>query len=373
MSYLAFSNAIVHTGHATHLGQSVLVEGRRIVGLASQAAVPSHYQTIDLRGLHLAPGLLDLQIYGGGGSMFNTDTSADTIARTVAQHRRTGTTGLQLTLSSMPFQKMLDAIEAARQYQQSGQAGLIGLHLEGPYFSLPKRGAHLAQHIKKATLAEIDTLIERSAGLATYLTFAPEEMDDDCLGRLLRSHIQLSAGHSSATYAQAQAAFERGVSRVTHLFNAMTPFQSREPGLVGATYDSQVRASIIADGIHCDFASVRISQQIMGRRLFLITDAVTEDPRGDYDFRFAGDRFTDASGTLAGSALSMIQALRNCVQHVGISLDEALRMASTYPAEVAEQGHRLGRIRPDYQADMLVFDDALEVRGIVEGGNLEWF
>jgi N-acetylglucosamine-6-phosphate deacetylase len=373
MSYCAFSNAIVHTGHTTHLDQAVLVEQHRIVGLTNASAVPSHYEVTDLRGLHLAPGLLDLQIYGGGGSMFNTSTSPETISKTVAQHRRTGTTGLQITLSSMPFSHMLEAIDVAKQYQQSGQGGLLGLHLEGPYFSLPKRGAHLAQYIKKATLLEIEALIERSQGLQTYLTFAPEEMDDACLNRLLRSHIQLSAGHSSATYAQAQAAFERGVSRVTHLFNAMTPFQSREPGLVGATYDSQVRASIIADGIHCDFASVRISHQIMGQRLFLITDAVTQDPLGDYAFRLAGDRFTDANGTLAGSALSMIQAVRNCVRHVGIALDEALRMAATYPAEVIGQGHRMGRIRPDYQADMIVFDGYFEVKATVENGQLAWF
>lgn len=369
----ALHNCIIYTGSTIEQGKAVLIKNDRIIGIVSGSEIPSDYELLDLQGHKVAPSFLDLQIYGGGGSMFNTDTSAETIFNTYTEHRRSGTTGLQITLSSMSFEKMLEAIDVAKSYQQSGRKGLLGLHLEGPYFSMEKRGAHLSQYIRKATIAEVEAIIERSQGLQTYLTFAPEQMDDDCFALLANSHIHLSAGHSSATYRQAKRAFDKGIKRVTHLFNAMTAFQSREPGLVGATYDSDASASIIVDGIHCDFASVRISKKIMAERLFLITDAVTQDPRGAYAFHFAGDRYTDANGVLSGSALTMIQAVQNCVEQVGIPLDEALRMASTYPAQVIGIDNYLGLLAADYQADMLIFNNNFDVTGIVERGEVELF
>ena len=284
-----------------------------------------------------------------------------------------GTTGLQITLSSMSFEAMMESVRVAKAYLQNGGKNLLGLHLEGPYFSMEKRGAHVAKYIRKATRPELETIIAACDGLPTYMTLAPEQQDADCLDLLLASPIKLALGHSSATYWQAKVAFERGFSRVTHLFNAMTQFQSREPGIVGATYDSQARASIIADGIHCDFASVRISKQIMQQRLFLITDAVTQDTRGDYSFQFAGDRYTDQNGVLSGSALTMIQAVQNCVEKVGIPLDEALRMATLYPAQVIDQAHVIGQIAPEFDADLVVFDAQYQVKALVEKGVIEWF
>ncbi|MCY7330705.1 MAG: amidohydrolase family protein, partial [Saprospiraceae bacterium] len=189
-----------------------------------------------------------------------------------------------------------------------------------------------------------------------YLTVAPEQCDDASLDLLLRSTIHLSAGHSNATFAEAQRGFAKGIGRVTHLFNAMSAFQGRAPGLVGATYARKPWTSIIADGIHCDFQSLKISKQILGDKLFLISDAVTESLTGDYRFRYAGDRYVDAAGTLAGSSLTMWQAVQNVVQHCDIELAEALRMASAYPAVVVGEGHRLGRIAPGYAAEMIMFD-----------------
>ena len=172
---------------------------------------------------------------------------------------------------------------------------------------------------------------------------------------LLESDIIIAAGHSSATFKQAKNAFQQGIKRVTHLFNAMSQLQGREPGLVGAAYNSEAWASIIPDGIHVDFASIKISKKMMGKRLFIITDAVTDDISGDYKFIHAGTHYTDLKGTLSGSALTMMQGVKNCVEKVEVSVEESLRMASTYPAEVLNLDHCLGKIKPNYQANMVIY------------------
>jgi N-acetylglucosamine-6-phosphate deacetylase len=367
------TNGRIFTGESLLEQHAIEIKAGKIGLVVPQKTLRPQTPTIDLQGAYVAPAFIDLQIYGGGGSLFNTEPTQATIQKTYEVIRRSGTLHFQLTVSSTPLELMLTAIETARQYQDAGGAGLLGLHLEGPYFNPAKRGAHLAACVRKPTVAELSLLIEKGQDVVTYLTFAPEEIPDDCWPLLLKSGWHLSAGHSNATYAQAMAGFERGIGLVTHLFNAMSPLQSREVGLVGATYDAQVRASIIVDGIHTDYAAVRISKKMMGERLFLITDAVTNDTRGDYKFSFAGDRFVDEDGTLSGSALTMIQAVANCVQQVGIPLDEALRMASTYPAAAIEQAHVLGKIKTNFQADLVVFDDDFQVKGIVEKGLWESF
>jgi N-acetylglucosamine-6-phosphate deacetylase len=368
-----FKNCCLFTGTSVLNDHAVWVENEKIKAVLPEKDLSENLQTVDCQGFYLAPGFIDLQIYGGGGSLFNSALTPETIRKTYLEQRRGGTTHFQITLSSVGLPEMLRAIDACRTYQEEGGKGLLGLHLEGPFFNPEKRGAHKLHYIIPPEKNTILDLIEKSRGIVSYMTLAPEMFSPELLDLWLKSEIHIAAGHSNATYRQAQAAFLQGISRVTHLFNAMSQFQSREPGLVGATYDSAARASIIADGIHCDFAALRISKKIMGERLFLITDAVTEDVSGEYKFRFAGDRFTDENGTLSGSALTMQKAVKNCVKHVGIDLAEALRMASTYPAEVAGKGSTLGKIQPGFQADMVLLNENLEVKGLVEAGKIDWF
>ena len=156
-------------------------------------------------------------------------------------------------------------------------------------------------------------------------------------------------------------AFSKGISRVTHLFNAMSQFQSRAPGLVGATYDSEAYASIVCDGIHVDFNAVKISKSILGERLFYITDAVTEDTRGEYSFTLNNDHYINEKGVLSGSALTMMQAVKNGFEKCGILIAESLRMVSTISAKVVNLGHQLGKIERGYLADFVVFDDDFNV------------
>ena len=188
------------------------------------------------------------------------------------------------------------------------------------------------------------------------ITLAPEQCDDGILNLLMDNGILVSAGHSNATYSQAAHAFKMGVPAATHLFNAMSPLQGREPGMVGAIYDDpNVMCSIMCDGVHVDFASVRISKKIMGERLFFITDAVTEITEGYYKHVFKGDRYTLPDGTLSGSCMTMISTFKNAVEKAGISLEESLKMCSTYPAGLLKDPF-LGKIQAGQQADFNVIN-----------------
>ena len=351
-----YKNARVFTGDSVLDKAHVTVEQAQITHVQTTEPDTTGAQVIDLQGKSLAPAFIDLQIYGGKGKLFNNEPTVESIRKTYETVQEGGTFAFQITLSCSPPETMWQAIDACRAYWAEGGKGLIGLHLEGPYFNPDKRGAHPLRHIQQPHYEEVAALIDRGKGAVTYMTVAPEQFDDATLDLLLKSDIHISAGHSNATFAQAIHGLGRGILRVTHLFNAMSAFQSRAPGLVGATYDYTPWASIIADGVHVDYNALKITKKVLGKKLFLITDAVTESPMGDYHFLFAGDHYVDVNGTLAGSSLSMWQAVKNVVQHAGIDLDEALRMASTYPAMVIDQGHRWGKIAAGYEAAMVVLD-----------------
>jgi len=184
------------------------------------------------------------------------------------------------------------------------------------------------------------------------ITIAPEICSDAVIELILSHNIIISAGHSNATYQQAMQSFDKGIHSVTHLYNAMSPLQHREPGLVGATFNHRkVMASIIPDGHHVDFAAVKIARQIMQERLFVITDAVTETADGLYPHHLAGDKY-ESNGILSGSALTMMQAVKNLIQYCGVAMDEALRMCSLYPAQVLDLNN-LGKIEKGYKASFI--------------------
>lgn len=351
-----YANARIFTGDTIIENGHVVTEQGKITAVHEGPYRSAQTQVIDLEGKSLAPAFIDLQVYGGKGKLFNNEPTVETIRKTYESVREGGTVAFQITLSCSPQETMWKAIEACRTYWQQGGEGLIGLHLEGPYFNPEKRGAHPAQHIRKPHHDEVAELIERGKNIVTYMTVAPEMFDDATLDLLIKSDIHISAGHSNATFAEATHGFDRGILRVTHLFNAMSQFQSRAPGMVGAVYDYTPWASIIADGIHVDYNTLKISKKVLGKKLFLITDAVTESPMGDYNFRFTGDRYVDINGTLAGSSLTLWQAVNNAADHACIAFDEALRMASTYPAAVIGKGDVWGKITKGYEARMVVFD-----------------
>ncbi len=360
-----FTNAVIYTGSQVLRYASLAVQDNIIAGIYPEGeryTGPVESVT-NLDGLSVAPALIDLQIYGGGGLLFNNDPTPETIHATFRDVQAGGGGWFQITLSCSAPEIMWQAIEACRTYRAQGGEGLIGLHMEGPFFNPEKKGAHPLKNIQKPSKENIAAIVERGRDIVTYMTIAPEMFEEDALDMLLGSGIILSAGHSNATFEQAKYAFGRGIGRATHLFNAMSQLQGRAPGMVGAIYDTAPFASIIADGVHCDFASVRISHKLLGEKLFLITDAVTGSNRGDYRFRLAGDRYVDADGTLSGSSLTMWQAVRNCTQKAGIPLEESIRMASVYPARAAKLADRAGMLAPGYPAKWIAFDEKLDLAG----------
>lgn len=365
----AFIAREVFTGQEIHTGKAVLVREGKVVDLVDVSDIPAGYRLRELSGYMLAPAFLDLQIYGGNSQLFSAELTTDALEATYEYCLQGGCTQFMITMATNSIEKFLQGIEVAKDYRAGGGKGLLGVHLEGPYINPEKKGAHLERYIKKPTIAEIGLLLEKGKGIFRMMTLAPEQCSRECIELLLQHHILVSAGHSNASYEQATDGFYQGIPAATHLFNAMSPLQGRQPGLVGAIYDhNDVRSSVVCDGIHVDFASVRISKKILQDRLFYISDAVAEVAYGEYVHVFRGDRYTLPDGTLSGSALTMIQAVRNGVEKAGIPLPESLRMAALYPATLLGLEKKFGIIQPGSQADLILLDEQLNLlQVIVEG------
>lgn len=363
----AIKNGTIYTGDEVFAkGKALLVDGDRIAGVVDESQIPAGAEVWDAAGAHIAPGLVDLQIYGAGGFLYAADRSTralDEISKTIVS---TGTTSYMLTLATNTMDVFRDAMAVAAEY---AHPAFLGLHLEGPYLNAKKRGAHPEELIRRPEAAEISALLSGAGGnRVRIITIAPEFFDEETIRMLLARGVVLSAGHSDAQSAQATQAFDWGVQAATHLFNAMSPLHHREPGLPGAIFlHDKVRASIIADGIHVAYDVVGISKRAMGRRLFLITDAVTASDSGQYTHIDKGDHFALPDGTLSGSALTLLQAVGNCVAHVGIALDEALRMATRYPAELIGADD-IGALHPGAKANVLVFGDDFKPRRVMLEG-----
>lgn len=348
----ALVNAAFFTGREEITGKALLIEDGIVKGWTEAVSIPAEARIIDQQGCNISAGLLDLQIYGGGGLMFSDDPSAVTLQTIADGLVRTGTTGFLITLATNSLELFEAAIDVVRD---NPHPAVLGLHLEGPYINPVKRGAHIPQYIKKPERKEVEALLKRAQGVIKMMTLAPEMCDPEIIRLLLDNGVVISAGHSNATFEEATKGFAQGIQTSTHLFNAMSPLHHRDTGLPGAVYQSSTAyASIIPDGVHVDFEALSISKKMMGKRLFLITDAV-EPSTGAYPHVRQKDRFTLPDGTLSGSAITMLQGIRNCVEKVGVPLPEALRMATVYPARLMGMPQR-GEITVGLKANLTIFD-----------------
>lgn len=364
---MRIGNARILTDDGFHDDLHVHVQGGHIVRI--EAGTRPNSPFVDLGGAWLVPGFIDVQVNGGGDVLFNDAPSIEGIARIAAAHRRYGSTGLLPTLISDDLSVMRKAIAAVQKAIQAGVPGVLGIHLEGPYLSPARKGVHRAAHFRDPGSADLELLTALDNG-TTLLTLAPERFNDAELRSLQSRGLILSAGHSSADYARMQAAFDAGVTGATHLFNAMTPLQSREPGGVGAALDHpEVYCGLIVDGWHVHPATARIAIAAKAHgRMMLVTDAMP--PVGGKSPTFVLDgvrvdcrdgRCTTPDGTLAGSALDMAGAVRNTVHMLGLPLAEACRMASTYPARFLGLDQQRGHIATGYRADFVALDSNLRV------------
>jgi N-acetylglucosamine-6-phosphate deacetylase len=351
-------------------GQAVLIEGGRILALMPErdARVRAAHPR-DLGGALLLPGFIDTQVNGGGGVLFNDAPDIASIRAIGAAHRRFGTTSFLPTLISDDLEVLARAISAVDQAIEAGVPGVVGIHIEGPFISETRKGAHDAAHIRTLEPAHVALLSSLRRG-RTLVTLAPEHTTVETIAMLAKAGVVIAAGHSNASYAEIRDALDHGLSGFTHLFNAMSPLQSRAPGVVGAAlHDQQSWCGIIVDGWHVDPVVLQIA--INAKRLdrfMLVTDAMPIVGSDTKEFQLQGRRILvrdgqciDEQGTLSGSALDMASAVRNAVHMLGVRLEDAARMASTCPAEFLRLDHELGRIRPGYRANLVLLDDELKV------------
>ncbi|ULQ51671.1 N-acetylglucosamine-6-phosphate deacetylase [Flavihumibacter fluvii] len=351
---IKYVNGQIFTGEQWMSQALITTNNGRIVSVTHNGPAD---EVADLKGGKLVPAFIDLQLYGGNGLFFGEHPTVEALDATVAYSRAGGAYLILPTVATNSNEVAFAAIDAVREYWAAGRKGIAGLHLEGPFLNVKKRGAHAADKIQEPTVTNIRKLVEYGKGIVKMMTIAPELFTDEGIKILQDAGIIISAGHSDATYEQATAAFGKGIQLCTHLYNAMSPLQHRAPGLVGAIFDHPtVMSSIVTDGYHVDAAAIRIAKKLMGQRLFIITDAVTANPDGHYQHRLEGNRYVMPDGTLSGSALTMVKAVKYCTEQAGIDEGEALRMASLYPARVLGLDKEWGKIAPGYIESLFIID-----------------
>jgi N-acetylglucosamine-6-phosphate deacetylase len=367
----------IFTGERMLTDHVVLIEAGSVRGVVRRGDLPAGLVPTDLGAGTLAPGFVDAQVNGGGGALFNATPDRDTLARMARAHARHGTTALLPTYITDRPEGMAAAIAAIREAIAAGVPGIAGLHLEGPFLSVARKGVHDARFIRAPAEADLERLI--GAGISPLvLTVAPETVPPEVIRRLTEAGVIVSIGHSDAPYDTAVAAAEAGARGVTHVFNAMSQFGSREPGIVGTVLDrGDLWGGFVADGFHVHPASLRVvvAAKRGPARLFLITDAMPPAGAPGDVFELNGrtvtrrdGRLALADGTLAGSDLTMDRAVAFTVDRLGIGLPEALRMASLYPAAFLGLDRRMGRIEPGFRADLVHLGPDLAARATWIGG-----
>jgi len=359
------------------LRENRLVEGRCVLladGRILDIVAPSERRARraerrDLGGQLLLPGFIDSQVNGGGGVLFNDAPSVESIRAIGRAHRRFGTTGFLPTLISTDLDIMARAIAAVRGAIEAGVPGVLGIHIEGPYLSLARKGVHDPAKLRELDASALGLLTSLRGG-RTLVTLAPEVTTPQIIEKLVAAGVVVSAGHTNATYAEISTALRHGLTGFTHLFNAMSQLTGREPGAVGAALEDPTSwCGIIVDGAHTDPVVLRIALRCKPHdRFMLVTDAMPSVGTNNDSFELQGRRITvsgstclDEDGRLAGSNIDMATCVRNAISMLGLSLPEAVRMASQGPAEFLGLAHDTGRIAPGLRADLVLADEGLNV------------
>lgn len=357
------TNAVIYTGDAVLKDQNIVIDCGKIIAL--QQELPTDATIIDLGGQNISAGFNDIQLNGGFDLYFSKQPDQESLKDMLDASMHFATPYFLTTLISSPQQTILEAIKAVRTFNELNPT-MLGMHLEGPFMNPEKRGAHNINIIRKPTDRELDEIIDQGQDIIKVMTIAPECFTDAQLEKLLKTKIVLSAGHSTMTYDQAKKYFSMGIQLVTHLYNAMTQLGHRECGTVGAVFDAEdVYAPIILDGGHCHYAAARVAHQQKKDKLFLISDAAFLGRRRqamEWDglsIKLEDGFYRDGAGNLGGAAISMPEAISNAVQYAGISLQEAVEMATIRPARAIQLDAEIGQIKPGYPAVFSVFDDRL--------------
>ncbi|CUU23323.1 N-acetylglucosamine-6-phosphate deacetylase [Duffyella gerundensis] len=375
----ALTNGRVFTGHHVLDNHAVVIADGLIDRVCPFTELPAGIEQRDVQGANITPGFIDLQLNGCGGVQFNDDIEAislDTLNTMQKANEKSGCTSFLPTLITSTDALMKRAIDVMGSWLAEHRHQALGLHLEGPWLNVIKKGTHNPDLIRTPDPALVDYLCQH-AEVISKVTLAPEMAGSAVIEQLVAAGIVVSVGHSNATYEQAQAGIGAGARFATHLYNAMPPMIGREPGLAGALFDApDVYCGIIVDGLHVHYANVRNAKRLKGDKLVLVTDATAPAGAEIDQFIFAGKTIyyrdglcVDENGTLSGSALTMIEAVKNCVEQVGIALDETVRMATLYPARAIGVDRQLGTIEAGKVANLTVFTRDYRITKTIVNGD----
>jgi N-acetylglucosamine-6-phosphate deacetylase len=364
----ALVNGRVLVGDGFVTGRAVVIDSGRIDSIIDEDDLPRDAAKVDLQGRTVVPGFIDTQVNGGGDRLFNDDPSVETIAAIGAAHRRFGTTGFLPTLISDDAAKIEAAMEAARSAIEQGIPGVLGVHIEGPFLNVEKKGIHDAAKLRPIGDPEI-ALLSRPTGGRTVVTLAPEKVPQEAIRRLAEAGVIVCAGHTNASADCIAEALRNGLRGFTHLFNAMSQLTAREPGVVGAALsDEHSWCGLIVDGHHIDPRVLKIALRAAPlTRFMLVSDAMPSVGGakafmlGEQAISVVDGKCVNADGTIAGSDLDMASAVRNAVSMLGLKVTEAVAMAGANPAAFLGLHHELGRIAPGYRANLVLFDGELQV------------
>jgi N-acetylglucosamine-6-phosphate deacetylase len=336
------------------------------------SAIDADISHVDIKAAGLVvPGFIDLQVNGGGGALFNDSPSLDKLKTIIAAHTKFGTTAMMPTLITDKIEVMEQAADALAEAITEKVPGIVGIHFEGPHLSIAKKGTHCAELIRPISEAEWQVLSRKNIG-QVMITLAPETVSTPDIARMVTLGIKVCLGHTNANFMTAQKAVDAGATGFTHLFNAMSPLQGREPGVVGcALLNDNTQAGLIVDGHHVDYASCQLAIKAKpAGGIFLVTDAmppvgtdIKEFPLYDKTVYVENGKLTSSTGELAGSSLDMATAVKNTHLELKVPLDEALRMASLYPAQYlyGQQEMLRGQLNVGQYADFVVLNDDFSV------------
>ncbi|PQJ88540.1 N-acetylglucosamine-6-phosphate deacetylase [Aliivibrio sifiae] len=374
-NHYMITNVNLFNGQKIEEKQAIIIKNDTISSVISMnEACNLSLQTIDGNGALATSGFIDIQLNGCGGVLLNTDISLSTLATMNKTNLMYGTTQYLPTLITSTEKDLHNTLMMMADFKEAEQEGILGLHLEGPFISIEKKGAHQAQYIRELDLETAQLLAKNSASIKV-ITIAPEHISQEVLDCLTDADITVSIGHTNATYEEVNT--KSGLTMATHLYNAMTPLGSREPGVVGYIFDQKPHAGVIVDGIHASYPSVRIAHQQLKEKLFLVTDAVTPAGTNLTEFDMAGTQafVTDGKchyedGTIAGAAITMIDGVKNLINHVGLSREEALRMASLYPAQALKIDNEYGQLKENYKANITLLDKNNDVTTTIQMGKV---
>jgi len=374
VSKIAFINGRIFDGETFRQNEALLVDDELISAFTSPHEIPSDYSIVDLKNDMLSAGFIDLQVNGGGGVLFNNTPNEAGLKSITQAHLKYGTTSLMPTVISDTTDKVNDCVNAVRNAIKTNSS-LLGIHIEGPFFNSERRGVHKSDFIRKPKDEDIQFLIEIK-DLPLMLTLAPEQLSLQQIGVLAAANIKLLAGHTDTNYRTISKAVEQGLSGFTHLYNAMSAATAREPNVMGAALAlDKTTANIIVDGHHVHLDMVKIAYRCKPKgKLIFVSDAMATVGGAD-EFKLYGEtikeekgRLINQEGKLAGSAISLIDAVKIATNDCAIPLEEALKMASLYPADYLGISDKIGRLKAGFKADIICFDKSFTIKNVWKSG-----